>query len=298
MNAIKPEVAVVLRPDVMRSDPWTVGRLVVSGVAASQKTPIDPVEILGAAVDALRDHGVRVRYLLTPAGFFRPKMERDDRSTRGWSTAQEDFDRVVAFAESSVVERLSKAVTDRIAEVASYLVVGVDVPVGGQKIHGETGLVFDVEKRRFIAATGKSYPTVKQERELIRNTVAGNHIVESDGESIAILVCHDLNAWNPRGVASRVGIRSKIADAMDARLSEAHPAVVLHLPHSTHSAQTWSSAWAALRRSHPEITIAASAIKYRRNDKQPTEPLGRSLLDHTRHGDVLDIIVGDHVEVR
>ncbi|HSW42760.1 MAG TPA: hypothetical protein VLM76_09650 [Patescibacteria group bacterium] len=194
------------------------------------------------------------------------------------------------FVSSDIFERASGRV--------DYLVVGADVHGLGDHAYGETALVYDLATRELVGSTGKTYPTTEQERRLVRNRDASGHVLDVGGEQVAVLVCHDLQAWSPRGTASRGRLRTSVAAELDTALRDARPTTVLHLPHTTHSAQTWSSSWAEIERILPGVTWA-SAIKYRKGHERPPVPLGSELLDRTRSAssEVLDIVLGDHISL-
>ncbi len=286
-----------LLPALPRPGSWRIGRLVLTGDAQSEKDPPDRAELLAAALDALAREQVHVRYLVTPAGFFEPRSPHELGVRHGWETKQDDFDIVRRLAAEVVAPLLADAL-DRASGQVDYLVVGADVRGLGHGVYGEIALVYDVASKALVGSTGKSYPTTEQQRKLVRNPDASGHVLDLEGERVAVLVCHDLQAWSPRGRRSRGEVRAGVAADLDRALRDTRPTTVLHLPHTTHSAQTWSNPWAAIRRLLPGATWA-SAIKYRRGDHRPDAPLGPKLLDGTRSGpgEVLDIVLGDHVSI-
>lgn len=286
-----------LLPASPRPGSWRVGRLVLTGAAQSEKDPPDRADLLAAALDELAREDVHVRYLMTPAGFFEPRAPRELALSRGWRTEQDDFDRIRQFAADSVAPLLADAF-DRARGHVDYLVVGADVHGLGRGAYGETALVYDVASKALVGSTGKSYPTTEQERKLVRNPDACGHVLDLGGEQVAVLVCHDLQAWSPRGASSRGRVRTKVAGDLDAALRDLHPTAVLHLPHTTHTPGTWMHPWAAIERILPGAA-RASAIKYRRGDHRPDAPLGPKLLDGTRSGpgEVLDIVLGDYTSI-
>ncbi len=286
-----------LLPRHPRPGSWHIGRLVLTGAAQSEKHPPDRRDLLAAAFSELVRQDVTVRYLVTPAGFFEPKAPPELDPTHGWDTTRDDFERLRGVAEATVATQLDANTIGRARGHVSYLVVGADVRVPGRAAYAETALVYDVKNGQFVGATGKTYPTTEQERRLVRDPDAAGHVLDVDGEQVAVLVCHDLNAWSPRGAASRGRNRAKVAAELDAALVEGRPTTVLHLPHTTHSAQTWAPARKRVEARLAKATTAwASAIRYRRGYSRPPVPLGPKLLDRTRSGtgEVLDIVMGDH----
>jgi hypothetical protein len=283
-----------LLPASPRPGSWRVGRLVLTGAAQSVKDPPDRTDLLAAALDAIAREEIHVRYLVTPAGFFEPRSPRELGLRHGWETKQGDFDIVRRLAAEGVTPQLADAFARARGHV-DYLVVGADVHGLGHRAYGETALVYDVATKAPVASTGKSYPTTEQERKLIRNPDARGHVLDLGGETVAVFVCHDLQAWSPRGASSRGAVRAAVAGDLDQALRDARPTAVLHLPHTTHTPRTWMNPWAAIKRILPGAAWA-SAIKYRNGDHRPEAPLGPELLASTRSGsgEVLDIVLGDH----
>lgn len=157
-----------------------------------------------------------------------------------------------------------------------------------------------MKNEQFVGATGKTYPTTQQERRPVRNPDAAGHVLDIDGEQVAVLVCHDLIAWSPWGAASRGPRKAAVATKLQAAFADRHPTTVLHLPHTTHSARTWAQSWARVNTQLAGAPAAwASAIRYRKGNSRPPLPLGSKLLDRTRSGssEVLDIVLGDHTSL-
>lgn len=289
-----------LLPRHPRPGSWRVGRLVLTGAAQSEKSAPDRCDLLSAAFDELRRQGVIVRYLVTPAGFFRPEAPPELDPTHGWDTTLSDFETLRRVGEASVAEQLGADTLGRARGHVSYLVLGADVRVPGRGVYAETALVYDVDNARFVGSTGKTYPTTKQERRLVRNPDVTGHVLDVGGEQVAVLVCHDLIAWSPWGAASRGPGRDEVATQLQAVLAGRRPTTVLHLPHTTHSAQTWAQSWACIA---SELTDTqptwASAIRYRRGYARPPVPLGPELLARTKSSsdNVLDIVQGDQTSL-
>jgi len=218
-----------LLPASPRPGSWRVGRLVLTGDAQSEKDPPDRADLLAATLDALAREQVHVRYLVTPAGFFEPRSPHELGLEHGWATKQDDFDVVRQIAAEGVARLLADTL-DRARGHVDYLVVGADVHGLGHGVYGETALVYDVASKALVGSTGKSYPTTEQERKLVRNPDARGHVLDLGGEQVAVLVCHDLQAWSPRGARRRGAVRADVARDLDAALQDAHPTAVLHLP--------------------------------------------------------------------
>ena len=151
----------------------------------------------------------------------------------------------------------------------------------------------------FVGGTGKSYPlSGKQERRLVRDPFAANHVMDVGGDPVAVLVCHDLNAWSPRGTAVRGKGRATEAAGLDEALAGGHPTTVLHLPaHDPFGPDVGPSMGRAGGRL-PTETVWASAIRYRKGSECQCRPLGRRAAQRTRsRSDVLDIVLGDYTSL-
>ena len=131
---------------------------------------------------------------------------------------------------------------------------------------------------------------------MVRNADLENHFVEIGHERVAILVCHDLAVWSPRGNATRKGTRAKVGRAFDAALIAARPTRVLHLPHTLDKEETWRDAWSRLERSAgSELRSTTSSIRYlTKGWKTPVAGLDARLLEVTSSGErAIDIVVHD-----
>lgn len=293
--------AVMLHPNGLRSSSRIVGRLVLTGAAASRAHPPEPALLLGMACDELRRRDVRVRFLLTPAGFLRFKVPPGLGVVGGWHTPTGDFQAVLGVAAEGLPRMLSDPLVGSVCEVAEYLVIGVDVASCGHKgrPYGETAFVIRTRDAAIVGSTGKTFPNTEQQRHLIRNVDASDHLIKVDHHRLAVLVCHDLVAFGKRSETNRRGEhRVEAGSALEGVLA-GEPTVVLHLPHTIDSTRTFGPAWTGLLERHGGSTVAwASAIKYRKvgDGHRPDKALSRRLLRATSsgHETVADIVVGDH----
>ena len=281
------------------SDPRTVGRLVLTGNAASKKLKPDPARLLEVACEEMARREARVRYLLTPAGFLKLGLAPGQARSHGWRTERADFRTLIDIATYEVSRRLGGQLRERVAAVADHLVIGVDLFASddGGKRYGETALVVRSRDGKVVGWTGKSYPTTEQQSHLIRNDDAPNHLIRVGKDRVAILVCHDLVAFGKRSEKNRRHVRACVGEQLENVLSEG-PSIVLHLPHTLDAMKTWGPAWNRLLHAHgTPTTVWASAVKYRTaGDLQPEEPMRRRLLETSSSGydSVLDIVLGDY----
>ncbi len=135
--------------------------------------------------------------------------------------------------------------------------------------------------------TGKSYPTVDQQKGLIKADLQ-SHFMELK-DKVMVLGCHDLTIFNPRAIAVVRGWRREIIDRFLEIARYFKPEIVLHHPHFTDSKFTWIVAWKNLERLLPSVRHYASSSVYFRSGSE------RSKLDEvlkaTKKGDVVDIIL-------
>jgi len=101
--------------------------------------------------------------------------------------------------------------------------------------------------------TGKSYPTVEQQRGLIRADLSSHFMDLKD--KVMVLGCHDLTIFNPRAIAIVKGWRREIIDEFLGMATDFKPEIVLHHPHYTDSKFTWLNAWKNLERLLPQLSI-------------------------------------------
>jgi hypothetical protein len=292
-------VAMVL-PSGPLAEPRVVGRLVLTGDAASKRPRPEPALLLETACDELARKQARVRYLLTPAGFLRPKLAPGRVRSRGWKTDPEDFQTLIDVAASELSRFLAGPLLAKLHAVADHLAIGVDLyaPDNHGRPYGETALLVRTRDGKVEGWTGKSFPTSQQQGHLIRNGEVANHLMTVGDDRVAILVCHDLVAFGRRSEKNSRGTRASVGRALEDALSGG-PTVVLHLPHTTDRMTTWGPAWDRLLIRHGSAATAwASAIKYRTSgDARPDKPLRHGLLGASSSGpdSVLDIVLGDYV---
>ena len=292
---------------VVRADAGSEGaplaRLVLTGVAAkSNRQSVDDSRfMLAAALEALRRDNATVGILTTPAGFVDRKPNGTWTGREGWSTRQADFDQVAAIAASVARTLITPDIRELARGVVDRLILGIDVwPAGYPGPYGEVAVLYDVETDAIRPITGKSYPNTGQQDVLIRNPDATSHVVQIGGERVAILVCHDLAAWSPRGNAVAKGTRADVWQAMQGSVTAARPTLAVQLPHTVDNPRTWTAAWAAFgRAAGPNLKAGTTAIRHLNRWYKPVPgPIPPSLLAGTGWGQrVLDIVVAGRIEL-
>jgi hypothetical protein len=156
-------------------------------------------------------------------------------------------------------------------------------------------LIYDIERRRAVW-TGKSYPTGEQANALVHITDLGTHFHEIAGERVAVLGCHDLNMFNPRGWANQdpAGTRHARCSEMRKRMKAFRPTVVLQHPHSTDTPNIWRNAWGELVSEVASVKAWASGIAYHNWEQAPRSTL-EAVLSNTKGGTECIDLLGEPV---
>ncbi len=235
--------------------------------------------------------------LLTPGGFVEARGDGRWSGSKGWNTTATDVDVVRRTARGLAVDLIDPRLLDEASGVVANLLLGVDVyPTSKPEPHAEFAIHCDLADRSVGVVTGKSYPTGKQERQLIRDADIDGHMMTIGGHQTAVLVCHDLAAWSPRGMATRKGTRAKVGNAFAAAITAGRPTLALHLPHTLDTAKTWGQAWGRLRDSAgPQLACQGSAIRdLTKGWGEPDAHLDAGLLDGTaRCEDSVAVVLHD-----
>lgn len=280
-----------------------LGRLVLTGSAATvdRRSVEDSRSMLATAFAALRRDGKGVDILATPAGLVDHKPGGEWHGLTGWDSRQGDADALAAVA-SSVAENLMTPELRALAQgVVGHLVLGIDVwPADQREPHGEFACLVDIETGVVRTVTGKSYPTPAQERDLIRYPDRASHVVQVGNERLAILVCHDLAAWHPRGNAAARGTRAEVWRAMQDAVTTAKPTLAVQLPHTVDKARTWTAAWALFGRAAGQtLRAATTAIRHLDHGYNAIPgPFDASLLGGTGWGErVVDVVISGRDEI-
>ncbi len=258
-----------------------IGRVVVRGQTA------DPVVGETLLLDVLRNkwpEGTRLKFLITPGGFVVAPFPAKWHGGVSWNSRPVDLDALRVHAERV----LSRTVTDRVLRAAEgkikVLTVGIDLWDDDHSEHGELVAVCELATRR-VSWTGKSYPTVDQERSLVQVVDLSTHLLPLANERVLVLGCHDLNMFSPRGWANQSprGVRRRRCVDMRQLAQTFNPTIVLQHPHSTDTPNIWRNPWAELLRELPGVKSWASGIGYHRWGKRPRAPL-HDVLSATQGG--------------
>ena len=197
-------------------------------------------------------------FAVTPGGFVKAPFPDDWGGRRGWNSRAEDFSALVPEARKAVDEVLTPQVLDAARGRADFLTLGVDLndrsgkrkkDRGARETHAELVAIVDVERGKPVRWTGKSYPVLWQERELVQQVDLESHQFCCGTERVLILGCHDLNMFSRRAEANmKAGSdRHKRSKRMRKLAGEFGPTMILHHPHLTDSPRIWSTPWSGAR---------------------------------------------------
>ena len=213
----------------------------------------------------------------------------------GWATPAADFETIAAVAEASARELVSSDVRSLAQGRIAHLILGIDVwPTPEREPHGEVACHVDIASGGIRAITGKTYPTTAQQAGLVRDGDVGGHVLALGDERLAVLVCHDLAAWSPRGNAVATGTRQEVWQAMQDAVASARPTLAVHLAHTLDTPRTWGAAWSRFEaRSGGQLRSGTSAIRHLdRRWKPLASPPDEHLLARTGRGRrAVDILV-------
>jgi hypothetical protein len=221
----------------------------------------------------------------------RSEWPRDWSGRVSWQSQPADIVELVAAAELVLKRVITKRVLAAAAGKAEVLTIAIDLNSDPNSEHVELVAVLDVHAGKVVRWTGKSYPTIRQEKTLVQVEDLDTHLLSIEGERVLVLGCHDLNMFNPRGRANQdpAGIRRKRCDSIAAKVQNFRPSIVLQHPHSTDTPNIWKLAWSSLVCAVPSIKAWASGICYYNPKGPPRAPL-MQVLDFTQGGEkCLDI---------
>lgn len=192
---------------------------------------------------------------------------------------------------------LQDGLYEKLKEHTDYMTLGVDsynkkISLTKNYIsqpHIELVALIDLRRKSYYWI-GKSYPTSKQERGLIRISDLGTHFFDLDFGKVMILGCHDLIIFSNRNWKRTKGWRKQLKINFRDLARRKNPKIVLHHPHTTDSTRTWATAWGVLKIMVPSVKKYASAGRYYNPDGEQRSDLDE-VLEKTKSADTLDFIV-------
>jgi hypothetical protein len=240
-----------------------IGRVVVRGHSG------DPKDGEAMLLDVLTKQwpkGLQLKFLITPGGFVVGDFPTSWSDGIGWNSKPSDLFELQKHAFPTLSRTVTKKVLKAAAGKVDVLTIGIDLVSDERqkrKKHAELVAIYEIANRR-VFWTGKSYPTIGQERNLVQVVDLRTHLQRLAGERVLVLGCHDLNMFSPRSWASQEspGDRRQRCNEMRRIVHQFNPTIVLHHPHGTDSPNIWRTAWGGLTRKSHHLQSWASGIGY------------------------------------
>lgn len=235
------------------------------------------------SVQQLKLKKERTKFLVTPGGFAIGKFPKNWEGGCGWESSDKDLSELIPFAIPIVDKVVSKRLLKAAAGFIKYITLNVDLRSKHTALHAELVAVIDVASGKIIGWTGKSYPTMSQEKKIVRATDPSTHLFELGADRVVILGCHDLNIFNGRARANqkRGGHRDLACRKMLQCFNEFKPTHIIQHPHGTDTWRSWNQSWKQVSRQFPGVCWS-SAITYAANKGERRAPL-QDVLDRTHY---------------
>jgi hypothetical protein len=237
--------------------------------------------------------GNKFTFVVTPGAFMRFEWpSRLDGMTRDEAAKPENLKVLFGVAARRVetaFDSLDAEVKRKWAATADYLSVGIDSYQESPGADAQLVALFDLGRRKVVMVTGKFYPALGEASTLVRIEDTASRLVEIGGERLLLLGCHDLNAYNPRGRHSPK--RKKLAGTTRRAIVAFGPTLVLQHPHTTDSPNIWHTPWLTLEKELPSMRTYASGINYKNKDGGRPRRKLPLVLERTKMGDVVDMVV-------
>ncbi len=283
-----------IREDASKTDDLKgqprIARIVVNGRAAMKQDRA--LRCLGDIAHAMQKGGLNYDIVTTPGGFIEESVEIDAQPI-GWNAPASAFRKVAEATGNSLRTFLHQL--GKICIPADFLTLGVDafLPSNDEEYaNAQLVATIDLKAQKVIAWTGKSYPTLGEERELIHETDLKSHLQQIGRWKCLVLGCHDLNMFSPRSIATRDphSQRGKRADDLMRIASSFDPRVVLQHPHNTDTPNIWMGGWAGVAQSlRAESYSSGIAFHWHGHGKIRRSALEETL-QRTKRGNVTDYV--------
>jgi very-short-patch-repair endonuclease len=226
-------------------------------------------------------------YLVTPGGFFHFKWTANEHQKIILSLKSSADKTICKFWKSLPILTRKK-----LKSKIKFITFGIDSKKREEdkKIIESVEMValFDTSKEKIIHWTGKSYPTIDQQRQLITFDLP-SHFIKVNGDTLCILGCHDLNIFSPRAKALAGDERQKKIREFDKLMRTFKPNIILHHPHNTDTYKIWNTSWSTVEKQYPFVKEYASGIRYY-NGGDPKRGTLNSVIEKTKLGQVRTIV--------
>jgi hypothetical protein len=262
-----------------------ITRIVVHGKASmARKRALECLEDVSTQMRKARGHADIV---ITPGGFIEEKIKQSIVGL-GWETPASALSVVSREVEQSLISFMTAL--RQINLPASYMTLGIDCMLPNDA-NAELVATIDLSSMKIIAWTGKSYPTLFQEKVLMHVTDLGSHLQKIGKWKCIVLGCHDLNMFSPRSIATRdpQGYRGRRSDEFIRQAIAYRPDVVLQHPHMTDTPNIWKLGWSGVMDRLEPGTYASGISYFKFDDEKPRATLDK-VLSQTCFGNVNDYV--------
>lgn len=267
-----------------------IARLVVDGWPSGNLATLE--KWLLRAVESLKSKGERAKFLTTPGGFSLGKFPKDWDGKRGWNSNNESLNTLIPYATPVVNRLISPALLKAAKGVVQYITLNVDLRAEFTDLHAELIALIDVSTGKVLGWTGKSYPTMCQEKTMVHVTDPETHLFKLGSDRVVLLGCHDLNIFNGRARANQKvgGARHQRCEELLKAIVKFKPTHILQHPHGTDTWKSWNQSWKQVNRQFPNA-YWSSAITYAAN-RERRAPLS-DVLDRLHHegSDAFNVII-------
>jgi hypothetical protein len=180
-------------------------------------------------------------------------------------------------------------VNEELSKIGDFISIGIDGSDSNNQRHVELVAIYSLKKRKVLSWTGKFYPTEHQKRNLVKVNDLNSHFIVLNGQRVAVLGCHDLNVFSPRGQAmvTEDSYKGRVSNKFQSLFKKFKPEIVLQHPHNTDSPRIWSMPWNKINKDYRTVMNYASGIKYF-NRRGPLRAELERVLSSTKKGDVVD----------
>ena len=249
---------------------------------------------------------IRVKFIITGGGFLQfnwPNNIGKKEIGDNLNPNPTSFGALLKGAERCVRTVIDDQLCLKLRKLSNYITLGVDSFKFGasttknymSELHVEFVCLVDLINKRFHL-TGKSYPTPREQRRLVRMTDLKSHFIELGDGKVMVLGCHDLTIFNPRSDAVASGWRKRLKEEFKRVAIEEDPTIVLHHPHTTDCINVWGQALGGLERVLNNLEIYAGAGRWPHTIYHSYKDGGihctfEDVREKTKRGNSIDFIV-------
>jgi hypothetical protein len=243
---------------------------------------------------------LRVLCLSTCGAFLRfPWPCSVEEQADNFSPSHEVMQTLEACGRTMCESLLSSDLRAELSKRMDYITLGVDsdkplISTAQTKIrHPHVEFVYIVNLHTGETQfTGKSYPTLGQEKGLLRVSNLESHFVKMKDVTALVLGCHDLTIFNPRADGTvKQPRRLAVKQGLKALCKTKEPSIVLHHPHTATKIGTWRGAWGGLRSGVTSVESFLGSGCYSHADGWTQRNPFSAVLRSTKSPDVVDVVV-------